>query len=84
MKTITCILLALLATGCSDGAVYLTKESEDAHKNKVKATGDARIAVFKECMVLAANMPRQSDDDVADIVSQCSNQAYYLTNYILK
>jgi len=33
-------------------------------------------------MELAAKMPRQADDDVADIVSQCGSQSYYLTNYI--
>ena len=38
--------------------------------------------MFKECMGLAAKMPRQSDDDVSDVVSECSSQAYYMTNYL--
>ena len=33
-------------------------------------------------MTLAANMPRQADDDVADIVNACSSQSWYMTNYI--
>jgi hypothetical protein len=33
-------------------------------------------------MELAAKMPRQSDDDVADVVSQCSTQSWYMTNYM--
>ena len=46
------------------------------------ARGEARVALFKECMELAAKMPRQADDDVSDIVSQCFNQSHYMTNYI--
>jgi hypothetical protein len=44
--------------------------------------GDARIALFKQCMQLAAAMPRQSDDDVSDVVNACSSQAWYMTNHI--
>ena len=43
---------------------------------------DGRIALFKECMELAGKMPRQADDDVADVVDSCSSQAYYMTNHI--
>lgn len=46
------------------------------------ARAEARIALFKECMELAAKMPRQADDDVADVVQACSNQAFYMTNHI--
>ena len=46
------------------------------------ARADARIALFRECMELAAKMPRQADDDVADVVHACSNQAFYMTNHI--
>jgi hypothetical protein len=46
------------------------------------ARAEARIALFKECMELAAKMPRQADDDVADVVQACSNQALYMTNHI--
>jgi hypothetical protein len=33
-------------------------------------------------MELAAKLPRQADDDVADVVNACSNQAFYMTNHI--
>lgn len=46
------------------------------------ARAEARIALFKQCMELAAKMPRQADDDVSDVVQECSNQAWYMTNYI--
>ena len=44
--------------------------------------GEARTKLFRECMKLAAQMPRQSDDDVADIVSACGSQSWYMTNHI--
>lgn len=47
-----------------------------------KMRGEARAAMFKECMVLAAKIERKADDDVADIVTACANQSYYLTIYI--
>lgn len=43
---------------------------------------DARITLFKECMELAARIPRQADDDVSDIVSECSTQASYMTRHM--
>lgn len=45
------------------------------------ARSEARITLFKECMELAAKIPRQADDDVSDIVTACSNQAWYMTQY---
>jgi hypothetical protein len=38
--------------------------------------------MFERCMTLAAGMPRQADDDVADVVNACATQALYMTNYI--
>ena len=46
------------------------------------ARGEARLAVFRECMQLAAQLPRQADDDVADVVESCQEASYYMTNYI--
>ena len=69
MKLLILATLVLLA-GCN--------ETPEVSKER----GEARIAVFKICMELAAKMPRQADDDVADIVESCSTQAYYQTNYI--
>ena len=47
-----------------------------------KPTGEIRHSLFVECMELAAKMPRQSDDDVGDIVSACGSHAYYTANHI--
>jgi hypothetical protein len=68
IMTLTCT--ALLLAGCTEPEVVTEKR------------GLARQVVFVQCMELAAKMPRQSDDDVADIVSTCGDQSYYLTNYI--
>ena len=46
------------------------------------ARGEARLKVFRECMELSSRMVRQSDDDVAEVVKQCGEQSYYMTNYI--
>lgn len=70
MKT-ALLLAAILLSGCK--VEYAT----DSQK-----TGDARIEIFKQCMNLAAKMPRQADDDVADVVKQCSQQSYAMTRYI--
>lgn len=35
-----------------------------------------RERLFNRCMELAAQMPRQSDDDVADVVRACDGTAY--------
>lgn len=70
MKTTALILAAAAAlAACSEPAIP-------------PARAEARIALFKQCMDMAAKMPRQSDDDVSDVVQECSNQAYYMTNYI--
>jgi hypothetical protein len=64
-------LTALLLVGCAP-----------AERPIPTARGEARVKVFRECMELAGRMPRQADDDVADVVQQCGDQSYYLTNYI--
>lgn len=69
------ILLCVVLAGCSS-------KPEDTAATK-KLQGDARQAAFKECMELAIKMPRQSDDDVSDIISACGTQSYYLTNYLV-
>jgi len=82
MKTAILAILALTITGCENGNITLTKESTTYEKELRKEKGLARIALFKECMNLAANMPRQADDDVSDIVDECSQSSYYMTNYM--
>ena len=49
---------------------------------KTTKQGEARVVLFRECMALAAKMPRQADDDVSDIVKECSTQAYYMSGYV--
>lgn len=46
--------------------------------------GEQRIALFRECMAAAAKIERKADDDVSDIVEECSTQAYYQSNGIMR
>ena len=83
--TIRTLLIAALAatlTGCTNGAFTPTEESAAAKLAQDARRGAAREALFVKCMELAAKMPRQSDDNVAEVVNECSNQAYYMTNHI--
>jgi hypothetical protein len=70
-KVIACTLLILSFTVAGCGPTPISK-----------AKGEARVSLFKDCMEAAANIPRQSDDDVSDIVSECSVQSYYMTNWM--
>lgn len=65
------IATALLTSACS-------KAPEQEYVNK----GNARVALFKECMELASKLPRQSDDGVSDVVKACSGEAWYMTRHI--
>ena len=47
---------------------------------RLKAAGDKRIELFRACMQMAAAAPCETD--LADVVSECSNQSFYMTNYI--
>lgn len=76
------LLTAVLCTGCENGNVALTDEARSVEKAKVKKRGEARKELFVECMKLAAKMPRQADDDVSDIVDECTSSSYYMTNFI--
>lgn len=70
------VLLGLIVCGCDPAPEQKTSPALDRKR------GEARIVLFRECMTLAAQIPRHEDDDVADIVSECGDQAYYMTNYI--
>lgn len=61
------LLLLLILAGC----------------DKSKTDGKLRHKLFVECMELAAKMPRQSDDDVSDIILQCSNTSYNIHNHMM-
>ena len=66
------LFIVLLITGCSD------KTPDDITKGKLRHT------LFVECMELAAKMPRKGDDDVSDIVDECSLQSYYMASQMSK
>lgn len=70
------VLLGLIVGGCDSPPEKKQNFAADQKR------GEARIALFRECMTLATQMPRQFDDDVARIVNACSEQAYYMTNFI--
>ncbi len=81
MRLILLIAIAALA-GCENGNFTPTDAGRAREKARVQKRGDARMALFKECLTLAAKITRQADDDVSDIVKECSTQAYYATHYI--
>jgi len=70
-KILLVLLIIILFVGC-----YIEPERDS------KQTGELRHKLFVERMELAAKMPRQSDDDVGDVVSECSSQAYYMANHM--
>ena len=74
-------LFILTTVGC---ICWLSGCSSPETKANDKATGELRHKIFVECMELAAKMPRQADDDVADVVQACSNQSLYMANHIMK
>jgi hypothetical protein len=78
------LLLVLAVAGCSNdnGTITFSEEGAAAARESEVKRGVARQALFRECMELAAKMPRQADDDVSDVVQECSTQAYYMTNFI--
>lgn len=62
--------------------VALAGCKSEINDESTKKRGEARKELFVECMELAAKMPRQADDDVSDIVDECTSSSYYMTNYI--
>lgn len=75
-------LVAVFLAGCTNGEFTPTKESQVMAEQSKKIRGEARLKLFRECMELAAKMPRQADDDVADVVEECSSSSFYMTNYM--
>lgn len=67
------VLIALLLVGCTEKTV---DDGRDTRR------GEARLAVFSQCMELAAKNGRKGDDDVSDIVIECTQSSYFMTNYI--
>lgn len=75
-------MLTAVLGGCESGELAMTPEARAQVIATEAKRGAARTGLFKECMELAAKMPRQADDDVSDIVDECSSQAWYMTNHI--
>ena len=82
MRGLLIAALAATLAGCTNGAFTPTDEAAAAKLAQDARRGAAREALFVKCMELAAKMPRQSDDDVADVVQECSSQAWYMTNHV--
>lgn len=82
MKILTIIFFLLVAGGCQNEQLVFTDEQREDVKKLVAMKGAARTEMFIKCMNLAAEMPRRSDDDVAEVVSECSRQSLYMTNYL--
>ena len=82
MKLILACILIIFITGCENGEVVLSPEDRAKVQENKATKGKARIELFKSCMELAGKMPRQSDDDVSDIVDECDEAAYYMTNHM--
>ena len=82
LSLILVIILIILLIGCENGSIVLTKADRQSVKQLEAKVGIARIDLFVQCMELAAKMPRQADDDVSDIVAECSSVSHYMTNYM--
>lgn len=75
------LILALLLTGCQDGALVLTEEARAKVKKQTQVRGDTRLQLFKECMQFAAQIPRKGDDDVSDIIDSCSSESRNMASH---
>ena len=60
-----------MLSGCD---IKVKEPSEEAE--------ELRHTYFVQCMELSAKIERKGDDDVSDIISECSTQAFYQTNYL--
>lgn len=69
MKYLLLALLLTLSTGCAD-----SKEEAEI--------GKLRYELFTKCMDMATKMPRQSDDDVSDIIGKCDTVSYYQARHL--
>lgn len=65
------IILVFIISGCG-----LSEEQRQGMNDE----GALRHELFVECMELSAKITRQGDDDVSDIVSECSSTSYYISN----
>ena len=78
MKAILILATAGLLAACGKPSVI--EDRSDLYLKQAQVRKEA----FAACMRMASNMPRQSDDDVADIVKACETHANNSTWYIQK
>lgn len=78
------LLCILLVSGCENGELVLSEEDRNEIKQNTILVGQYRHKLFVECMELSSKMPRLADDDVSDIVDECSTQAYSMSEYLKK
>jgi len=90
MQKALLIAISILLASCERGQIVFTAAQRVAVKQQIVLDNEYRVraavarnALFVECMDLAAQMPRQADDDVSDIVDSCSLSAYYMTRYLI-
>lgn len=66
------LLIVLLFSSCS------------LNDDQVLKRGEVSRELFRECMKLAAKNTRQADDDIVDIISECSLHTRYLVNQMVR
>lgn len=81
MKILALLTLAALA-GCTNGEFTPTPESQASARAAQELKGAARQALFEKCMTLAAALCHKSGDDASKVVSECSNQAWYMVQHM--
>lgn len=75
MKILFMTIILALLVGCSS--------QTESPQEKI-ARGKLRHSLFVECMELASKNTRKADDDVSDIISECSTQSLCMANGMSK
>ena len=76
------LLLSVLLIGVVLSGCNISTEKSRAQD---KVRGEKRLEIFKECLSLAAEVNKatsQHYNDLDEVVSACSTQAYYISNQI--
>lgn len=61
MKIIFIVSFIVVLFGCENGSLVLSNGARNYEKQLNDKKGVVRIALFKDCMKLASDMPRQAD-----------------------
>lgn len=81
MKNLKLILTITFISITTSGCKIATEESriEDGKR------AEMRLEVFETCMNLASKVNKATEqhyNDLSEVVEQCSNQSYYMTNHL--